>query len=243
MEKQLGIPLYAQVRERLRNDLSELAPGTMIPAEIELERRFGVSRITIRKAIHELVSEGLLSRHRGRGTFVEQVKIAHELNAITSWTEQLEALGYTPRTHNLEVERMPAPRRIMQALRLSEGTEIVVVRRVRLANGEPISLMTNYIDAHLVPEFEARFRGHESLYDALEREYGLIPAVSVDNVETRGATDAESASLKIEPWAPVLTVTRISHIEDNVPLEMTVAVSRGDRFKYVVTLRGRVRRA
>jgi GntR family transcriptional regulator len=240
--RHLGIPLYVQVRERLRNELAELAPGSMIPPENELERRFDVSRITIRKAIHELVSEGLLSRRQGRGTFVEQAKITHELNAITSWTEQLEALGYTPHTMNLEIERTPAPRRVVQILSLRERDEVVVIRRVRLANKEPISLMTNYVPASLVPHFETRFRRYESLYDALYREYGLVPEVSIDSVETRAATDAESSSLKIEPWAPVLTVTRVSHLQTGVPLEMTVAVSRGDRYKYCVTLRGRARR-
>jgi GntR family transcriptional regulator len=239
--RELGIPLYVQVRERLRSDLAQLEPGTMISPEIELERRFGVSRITIRKAIHELVSEGLLIRRQGRGTFVEQPKLTHELDTITSWTEQLKSLGYAPRTTNLEIERIPAPRRILQSLALAEGGEVLVIRRVRAAGEEPISLMTNYIPAKLVPEFESRVSGYESLYDALEREYGLIPMVALDYVETRAATDAESSALKIEPWAPVLTVTRISHLESGAPLEMTVAVSRGDRYKYVVKLRGRVR--
>jgi GntR family transcriptional regulator len=240
--RETGIPLYVQVRDQLREQFAQLEPGTMIPTEQELERRFRVSRITIRKAIHDLVAEGLLRRRQGRGTFIEEPKITHELDAITSWTEQLEALGYSPRTVNLEMERVPAPKRIAVALNLSEGDELVVVRRLRLADEKPISFMVNYLPAHLVPDFEERFGGFESLYQVLEAQYGLVPAVAIDTVETRAATDAESAALKIEPWAPVLTVTRVSHLESNMPLEMTTAVSRGDRYKYQVTLRGRARR-
>lgn len=167
-----GIPLYVQVRDQLRDQLAELAPGTMIPAEQELEQRFRVSRITIRKAIHELVAEGLLSRHQGRGTFVEAPKITHELNTITSRTEQLIALGYTPRTSHLKIERVPAPKRVMQALEIPQGEELLALRRVRLTDNETISLMANYLVAKLVPDFETRVGDFESLYEYSRKNTG-----------------------------------------------------------------------
>jgi GntR family transcriptional regulator len=98
VRKTNGVPLYVQVREILRGEYSLLPPRTAIPTELELIERFGVSRITLRKAVDDLVVDGLLERHQGRGTFTSVPKLTHELNAISSWTEQLRALGYNPRT-------------------------------------------------------------------------------------------------------------------------------------------------
>src|SRR5690606_5351457 len=135
-----------------------------IPTEAELEERFGVSRITIRKAVEELVSEGLVVRQQGRGTFVQRPKLTHVLNSITSWTERLTALGFTPKTLETEADVVEAPKRIAQMLELGEGEEVVKLKRLRLANDEPISLMINYLPKRLVPDLAARIAGNESLY-------------------------------------------------------------------------------
>jgi GntR family transcriptional regulator len=239
--KNLRVPLYLQVREKLREEISHMEPGRAIPTERELESRFGVSRMTIRGAIDDLVIEGLLVRQQGRGTFVQKPKLTHELNTITSWTEQLESLGYVPRTAQLEVEEIEAPERVAFAFNLKKEARVVRIRRVRLASQEPITLMVNYLPSYLVPGLAEKIPLRESLYELLEREYGLTPASAVDTVESRSSTDDEARRLKIEPWAPVVCVTRVSHLEDERALELAQAVSRADRYQYRVKLRGRAR--
>ena len=238
IDRSAGIPLYVQVRDALREELQRLPAGAMIPTESELEARFGVSRITIRKAVDELVGEGLLSRQQGRGTFVQEPKLTHLLNSITSWTQSLEGLGFTPGTSISEIDCIKAPKRIEQFLGLAGADRVFKINRVRLANGEPVSLMVNYIRADLVPGLDEKFRGFESLYECLQAEYGITPAFAEDTVETREATEQEAALLKIEPWSPVLHVTRVAYLEDGVPLEVAVVTSRGDRYQYKVTLYG-----
>ncbi|HEX5482261.1 MAG TPA: GntR family transcriptional regulator [Terriglobia bacterium] len=239
--KSRGVPLYLQVRERLRETLSHMEAGQLIPAERELESRFGVSRITIRNAVDDLVIEGLLVRQQGRGTFVQQPKLTHELSTITSWTEQLETLGYTPRTSQSEIEEIDSPARVAFALKLEKGERVFRIKRLRLASEEPVTLMVNYLPSGLVPGLAERVAPYESLYEALEKEYGLEPASAVDTVEARSATEEEAQQLKIEPWASVVCVTRVSHLEDQRPLEFAKAISRGDRYQYRVKLRGRAR--
>jgi GntR family transcriptional regulator len=239
--KNLRVPLYLQIREEIRADIGRMEAGQPIPTERELESRFGVSRMTIRGAIDDLVIEGLLVRQQGRGTFVQKPKLTHELNTITSWTEQLKSLGYLPRTAHLEIEEIEAPERVAFGLNLKSEARVVRIRRVRLASEEPITLMVNYLPSQLVPRLAERLSAHESLYEALEKEYGLAPASAVDTVESRSSTDEESRRLKIEPWAPVICVTRISHLEDERALELAQAVSRADRYQYRVELRGRAR--
>lgn len=241
VDRSAGIPLYIQVRDALREEILDLAPGTMLPTESELGARFGVSRITIRKAVDDLVAEGLVSRQQGRGSFVQKPKLTHLLNTITSWTQSLEGLGYTPGTSSAAVEKIKAPRRIAHLLELGHEDLVYKINRVRLANGEPISLMVNYIRAELVPGLEEKVARYESLYELLEKEYGVVPAFAEDTVETREATVNEAEQLKIEPWSPVLYVTRVAYLEGGTPLEVAVVTSRGDRYQYKVALSRRPR--
>ena len=232
----LRIPLYVQVREKLREDLVNFEPGTMIPPEAKLEQRFSVSRITIRKAVDDLVQEGLLARYQGRGTFREVPKLVHELNTITSWTEQLKELGYVPHTAARELTEMPAPKKVVQLLQLAPDERVIQLRRTRLANDEVITLMVNYIPVNIVPGFNEASFETESLYEFLYTRYGLAPTQATDMVETRPASEAESVQMKIEPWSPVLVVTRVAYLDDGRPFEAAIAVSRGDRYAYRVKL-------
>lgn len=236
-----GIPLYVQVRERLRADLDQMEQGQPIPVEAELEKRFGVSRITIRRAVEDLALEGLLVRQQGRGTFVQRPKLTHELSLITSWTDQLKRLGFVPRTAHREcIEETPSPQ-IADALRLESSEIVVRIQRVRLAQREPISYMINYIPARLAPGLANKKFAQESLYELLENEYGLLAAMAVDTVGSRLATEEEASALKIDRKAPVLSVRRLSYLEDGTPMELAFVTSRGDRYQYEVTLRGRPR--
>jgi GntR family transcriptional regulator len=236
-----GVSLYAQIRERLRNETMQMTPGSAILPEIELERNFGVSRITIRRAIDDLVQEGILVRKQGKGTFVQGPKLTHELNAVTSWTEQLRMLGFTAQTADLQIRGVEASLALAKELRISRGDQLSMVTRLRLANGEPMSLMTNYLPAALVPDLARKFVKGESLYDLLNQVYGLIPDVAVDKVETRLPTRDEAKRLMTPARTPVLCVNRISYLTDGTPLEKSVVISRGDRYQYQVSLRGRAR--
>jgi len=231
-----GYPLYLQVREQLRDKIAALAPGDIIPTEPALCTVFGVSRITIRKAIDELVTENLLIRKQGRGTFKAAPKLIHELNSITSWTDQLKALGYTPRTSERSVEEVSVPIQIAGLLQISPSETVTVLRRLRLADNEPITQMVNYIPTKLAPGLGKAMETTESLYQALSERYGLVAAHATDTVTTRAATDMESEKLRIEPWAPVLSVLRVAFLDDGTPIEVTTALSRGDRFEYRVKL-------
>jgi GntR family transcriptional regulator len=234
-----GVPLYVQIREKLRAELGQMEPGDSIPIEAELGRKFGASRITVRRAVEDLVAEGLLLRHQGRGTFVQKPKLTHEFNPITSWTDQLKRLGFVPKTTRRKVTRENPLSHVAEALCLQAGEQVIRIQRVRLANGEPISYMINYLPSRLLQGFSGNsFRG-ESLYEFLEGKYGLVPAMAVDTVGTRAASEEEAGVLKVERRAPVLTVRRLSYLEDGTPLELTVVASRGDRFQYQVTVHGR----
>jgi GntR family transcriptional regulator len=235
-----GIPLYVRMREKLRGELAQMDAGDPIPVEAELEKRFGVSRITVRRAVEELVAEGLLLRQQGRGTFVQKPKLTHELSLITSWTDQLKRLGFSPKTAHRKITRERPLAHIAAALRLRQDEDVIRIQRVRLANHEPISYMINYLPESLVPGLMRRKPSAESLYEFLASEYNLVPAMAVDTVGARPASEEEMTALRIERKAPVVTVRRLSYLESGTPLELAIVVSRSDRYQYEVTVHGRV---
>lgn len=240
LEHMSGIPLYVQIREKLRAELAQMKAGQPIPIEADLEKKFRASRITIRRAVEDLVAEGLLLRQQGRGTFVQRPKITHELDLITSWTDQLKGLGFSPKTSHRKIEREIAPSHVAEALMLQEKEEVIQIQRIRLAGRERISYMINYLPIRLVPNFIEHGFAEESLYDFLRSQYGLHPATAVDTVGTRPAFQNESDALRIERNSPVLAVRRVSYLQDGTPLELALVASRGDRYQYQVTLRNLV---
>jgi GntR family transcriptional regulator len=241
LDQMSGIPLYVQVREKLRSELGQMEPGEPIPTEAELEKKFRVSRITVRRALEDLVAEGLLVRQQGRGTFVQRPKLTHELGLITSWTDQLRRLGFSPKTSHRKVQLEIPLAHVAEALCLPGGEQVIRLQRVRLASREPISYMINYLPTRLLPGFAERKFQQESLYEVLDQEYGLVPAVAVDTVGTRPASEEEMDALRIDRNAPVLSVRRVSYLADGTPLELTIVASRGDRYQYQATVGGATR--
>jgi GntR family transcriptional regulator len=228
------VPLYAQVAAALRQEIgTTLQPGDNLPTEPELGKRFGVSRITVRRALDELVAEGMVVRQQGRGTFVREPQITQDLSRLGSWTAAIRQLGYVPQTVSTEITLLDASPELGAMLRLSAGGRLVCVQRVRYASGEPICLMTNYLAHGLVPGLEQAGLVDDSLYATLVA-HGLHPVRAEDTVEARPATAQEAEQLHIEPGAPLLQVTRQSFDARGRPLDVAIVANRSDRFRYTV---------
>ncbi|MBE3557712.1 MAG: GntR family transcriptional regulator [Ktedonobacteraceae bacterium] len=220
-------------------------PGDMLPTEPELEKMFGVSRMTVRLAMDALVEEGLVIKRQGRGTFVQQPKITHDLKSITSWTQQIRSRGLIPRTISTKIERVAPSRKLMQFFQIDEQEPLICIKRVRYASDEPMCIMINYLREKDVPGLLEKGLQRESLYETLEQEYGIVIAEAQDIVEAREAAPAEAEELHIKAYSPVLFVTRYSYLPNNQPLEVVYLTSRADRYQYHIILhpeqdRGRV---
>src|SRR5262249_30370163 len=127
-------PLYAQLIDHFRRLISEgeLQPGDRFPAELDLMKQYGVARITVRRAMSELVREGLLERARAKGTFVATPKIDRELHNLASFSERMQARGLRAGSRVVQVDVIPATERIAAALDLAEGSPVAEIQRVRL---------------------------------------------------------------------------------------------------------------
>ena len=238
IDKHDPLPLYHQVKQTLKDRIGrQIYPvGTPIPTELELSEQFGVSRITIRRALDELAAEGLLQKQQGRGTFVQQPRVTQELNQITCWTEAIQAQGLRPRTARMKCVRERANAEIAGLLGVSTDQEVVRIERLRYGGKEPVSLMTNYLLAYLVPNLEEDGLDHESLYHVLEERYHIKFGKAMELVQAREADAAEAKALKIEPGSPVLCVRRVTLDPNDVPFEVVYVTSRADKYQYAVTL-------
>ena len=138
------LPLYQQLYEKLEGRIrsGQWKPGDMIPPESELIRQYGVSRITVRKVLDMLVTEGLLVRERGRGSFGAAPKLEHGMTRIVSFTDDMRQRGYSPGTKIIFMGLVPATRIIAAALGVPEGEELARIDRLRLADGEPRPITT-----------------------------------------------------------------------------------------------------
>lgn len=241
LDKSQPIPLYYQVKENLLEKIKNgiYAVGVLIPSEIELQETFKVSRITIRRAIQELVQEGYITTQQGKGTFVSKPKASQELNLISSWAETMMGLGMHPETKKISYFEEPATDVVAKLLNIPIGEKVYKIERIRYADDEPTCLMTNYLVPAIVPLLPEKGLISESLYETLEKRYNLVLNRAVETVEAKMANKKEVSLLHVKKGEPLLNATRVTYDIDDRPIEVVISISRADRFSYTIKLSGR----
>jgi GntR family transcriptional regulator len=231
-------PLWYQVEQAIRAMIKggEWATGDQIPAEDRLCTLFGVSRITLRHALRNLEEHGLLRREHGRGTFVRSTTLVAGTRELTSFTQEMGHLGMVVGSRILDCSLTTANPSTAAALEIEEGEPVVRIRRLRLGNEQPIGIQTARLAGARVPGFLDSGLLVGSLYEALEKRYGIVPveAREIYRVATIEAEDA--ALLDLEPGNPAFVVERIT-TDERGPFEFTHSIMRGDRYEIRATLR------
>lgn len=231
------LPLYYQLMQVLRRRVEEgeWKPGDLIPSERELSETYGVSRMTVRQALAELVDDGLLRRAQGRGTFVAKPKIRKRLSRLTSFTEEMRTRGKRASAQILRLEVVPAKPRVADVLQIDSDQPITLIERLRLADGEPVGIECSHIS----------FEGCEailredlsgSLYRLLRERFGLVPTRAREEMEAGACRSREARILKIPRRAPVLRIRRRTLDQDQRPFEYVESVYRGDNYVLSVEL-------
>ncbi len=229
--RQRAVHKHVQVREYVRDLLDGAEAGTPAPSERELVHRFGVARMTVRQALDALVTEGLLERVPGRGTFVAQRR-SQPIAVLTSFTEDLRRRGLRPTSQTLVARYEAAGPGVARALEIGEGDRVVHWQRLRCGDEMPICIENAYLNADLVPGLLERLP--ESLYDELCRR-DLEPTWGEDSVDAMVAGGPEARLLDVAAGSPVLRVARRT-CADKVPVEVSRSLYRPDRFTMWVPL-------
>src|SRR5437588_4732271 len=187
-----GMTKQEQIRQRVAGLISELGVGAAIPSERRLSTDFGVSRLTVRAALDELVREGYLVRRHGAGTFVSQPKIAQQLT-LTSFSDDMRRRGMVPGSRTVDLQEIHAGAELGRALNVSPDEYVLRVRRLRLADGEPMAIETLHVPASVAPGLTPAMLENASFYELLERRYGILVASGVQSIEPTVTNEEDSA--------------------------------------------------
>lgn len=228
-------------KERVAAMIDRLHIGAAIPSERQLSVDLGVSRLTVRAALDELVREGYLIRRRGAGTFVSEPKIAQELT-MTSFTEDMRRRGMVPASKTLDLRVVPAGAQLGRIMHVSPSERIVTARRLRLADGAPMAIEDLHVREALVPGLTKRDLEQGSFYELLQGRYGVVVDGGLQTIEPTVTNEEESAALSVPLHSPAFLFERISHAENGEVVEYVRSLYRGDRYRLVTELRGAGRR-
>lgn len=229
------LPMYHQLKELVSEKIEsgEWAPGHRLPTEAELSKEFGVSRITVRHALQLLQNQGLLDRKQGRGTFVAAPKVAHDLMSMYQDGLSVKQMGRKPQIELVLMElKKPAPS-IAARLNLPGTDKVYEMKRLLLADDEPIMLITSWLPAERFPGFENKRLGERTMGSVMA-EYGITEAFQHKEVEVALLDEQEAELLQTNPGAPALLLTYINYLPSGEPIEFRRTHVRGDRCKYYI---------
>lgn len=228
-------PLYVQLFQIMRSKIEAgiYKPGEQLPSERELIETYEVSRITATAAIQKLVHSGLVFRIRGKGSFVARPKI-RGLSSFGSFSSDIRQRGMVPSSRILSSDIITADNDVKEHLELSLEDKVLKISRLRFANEEPVALETAFIPEALFPGIENEDLEHGSLYEIMERKYGLFPTWSEGVFEATAADDEQAELLDIGPCDPVLWVHRVTRDPNYTPLEWVHSLYRADRFSFSI---------
>jgi GntR family transcriptional regulator len=231
----LGMRKQVLTRQRVLELIDQLQVGQAIPSERRLSSDLGISRLTVRAALDDLVRDGYLERRQGSGTFVSEPKIAQQLT-LTSFSEDMRRRGMVAGSRTIELRETHAGAAVGRALNVSPDARVVLIRRLRLADGEPMALETLHVPATLVPGLTREQLEDSSFYELLEREYGVVIGTGMQSIEPTVTNEEESELLGVPLHSPAFLFERTSRTEDGETVEFVRSLYRGDRYRLVAEL-------
>jgi GntR family transcriptional regulator len=234
--------LYSRVETVLACEIADgvLKVGDQLPTEDILIARFEVSRITIRRAIQNLVGRGLVEIRRGKGTFVAPPKMTQELTELSGFVEDMHALGRKPTARVISKDVVTADTTVASHLALTKGERVVRIRRVRLADGVPLSFDETFLPLGIGKKIITNNLKVEPIFSLLERKYD-IPLIEAEYKLEAVTAEAEVASaLRVKQGSPIFRIERTSYSTGNRPVDYEKLYYRGDLVRFVTRLARKV---
>jgi GntR family transcriptional regulator len=238
LDKKSFTPMYFQIQTQLLKMIQagKLRPGDSLPSEEELSRICGVSRMTSRQALQALKNQGLVSRHKGQGSFVNQPRVEKDITHLSGFSAEMRALGLRASSRVLSTITMPATAEIASNLSIAVNAPVFSLLRLRLADDLPVAIE----EIHLPQE---RFAGIEmfdfsrfSLYQTLREKYEVRVSRADEILEARSATRREAELLDVHVRSSLLVISRTLWNTDGMPVETAHSVYRGDRYRAVLSI-------
>jgi GntR family transcriptional regulator len=222
-------------RQRVLELIDQLQVGEAIPSERRLSSDLGISRLTVRAALDDLVRDGYLERRHGSGTFVSEPKIAQQLT-LTSFSEDMRRRGMVAGSRTIELREIHAGAALGRALNISPNARVTLIRRLRLADEEPMALETLHVPSALVPGLTRDMLENASFYDLLQHNYGVVISRGTQSIEPTVTNEEESELLGVPLHSPAFLFERTSRTDEGETVEFVRSLYRGDRYRLVADL-------
>jgi GntR family transcriptional regulator len=239
IDKASPLPYYHQLREILQAQIErgDLPVGTQVPSEPELCAQFDVSRTVVRQALGELAIEGIVTRLKGKGTFVAGRKQSdHLAEALTGLHDDVVARGEHLDDTVLRLEQVPLPPHVARLLEVDDSAEGVFLERLRSVGGGPYVLTRSYMRLPECTSVLAIDMRERSLYDVIQHDLGLPIERASRTIEAGAATAALARMLDVPSGSPLLILKSVAYLADGRPIEYFIAWHRGDRSRFEVHL-------
>lgn len=226
-------PLYIQLQEIIEDKIAsgEWIENQLIPSENEMSRIYGISRMTSRAVILELVREGLLYRVQGKGTFVATKKIETKPLSYAGIREQLEEMGYSISTKLVKIEKRSASRETAEKLGIEHGNQIISIERLRYIKDEPLSYHVSYVPEKMCVGLEAYDLEGEQLCHILTDNYDLTRERIIETLESVAASDYIAKALNVKEGSHLLLLEDVIYSKSKSPFEYSRVYFRGDKIK------------
>ncbi|OFV84011.1 MAG: hypothetical protein A2W26_10910 [Acidobacteria bacterium RBG_16_64_8] len=236
-----GIPLYYQVMRSLKEDIlsGRCARGERLPSEHELTRIFNVSRVVVRQALDILEGEGLVERMKGKGTFVAEDAAADKAPVLSGYIEDFLRFGIALTVKVLEFGLVKASPDVASVLKVEEGADLLYVKRLRLVEGRPFSVIENYLPYEIGKLLPMALMEDQPVMTLVESHAG-VPIEWASQVFQAVSADADLATLlDLDLMAPVLKMTLTAFTAENEPVNLANVYFRSDRYNHHGYLRRR----
>jgi GntR family transcriptional regulator len=232
-----GLPRYVQIRESLRAEIAQgtLKPGQKLLSEDELAGQYGVSRMTVRQALTDLIDAGIVYRRHGVGTFVSQAHVERDHSKLTNFFEDAEEEGIIAKANVLIGEVIPAKRQVAIALNLEEGEPVIRIKTLRVANDVPVTVHDAHVPYKLFPDLLKKNFERLHIWTHMEG-YGYRVKRAIQKIEARDADEEMAQLLGMEIGGPILYKERTVYAEDGTPVEFTYCYNRGDTYSLTTVL-------
>ena len=231
-------PLYEQLKDILKQDIDngDFKVGEALPGERQLMDLYGVSRVTIRQAIGDMVNEGLLYRIHGKGTYVAPKRIERPLARLLGVVEELTKEGFKTDIKIIEVGNKESNPEISQHLKLAKSETVFLVSRIILADEQPLLLDYSYFPRSIGQFLSNTDLSKDLIYEQLEL-YGYKISDGTQRISAGRASQEEAKHLLCKVNSPVLVVKRTTFVEGELPIDYSISIYRGDRYQYNVNLK------
>jgi len=229
----VDVPVYQKIENEIKESirLGKLKSGDLLPSENVLKEQYNVSRMTVRQALNNLVNEGYVYRHKGKGTFVQQQKIDKLIHGVRSFTEEMMSTNRTVKNKIIRFEVIQANSELAEKLFLQEGDEVFAIERVRYGGEIPVLFEELFVPKQIFRNLEKDvFKG--SFYKFVESQnYKISHCIQI--IEVKKADEKKADYLKIEKSDSVLKITRNTFLNNGRPFEYVRSSYRADQYRFI----------